>query len=410
VHIINSFLKFKFDSNNSIPRQEGNYLIVKDQYVAKNILDNISDKFLNLVEKLSDDHSKLYKELTCLRRINNSHIYIFGAGTIGKELFQSSIENEIQIQGFIDSKITGTVLGSKVYNLDEIEKDSIIVVSVGKECQSIIEKLKILGFKRTINPSQFNFIFNIKNTPELKFHKHFKDNKLEFLWLYSILSDKQSKSLLGDLLSFRNTLDTTYLKKNFVPNSIQWFDKDIYNVNSIQYFVDGGAHNGDTIQIFLKFSKNPIKIVGYELNKKVAETASKNFYKNKNVNILNYGLSNYKKNVIYDENKSTGCKIIESSTKGSVNGIVNSLDDSYIDQNLDLLKLDIEGEEMNALIGSSSIIKRNQPVLAIAVYHKPQDILEIPKYILKLSNNYNFYLRHYTELQFETVLYAIPKK
>ena len=52
-------------------------------------------------------------------------------------------------------------------------------------------------------------------------------------------------------------------------------------------------------------------------------------------------------------------------------------------------------------------IRNRKPKLAICVYHKAGDILEIPTFILQLRPDYQLYLRHYSFEQSETVLYAI---
>ena len=69
--------------------------------------------------------------------------------------------------------------------------------------------------------------------------------------------------------------------------------------------------------------------------------------------------------------------------------------------------MDIEGTEMEALKGAEYIIKKYKPKLAISIYHKPEDIVEIPKYILNINPDYKLYLRHYSDNAGETVLYAI---
>jgi FkbM family methyltransferase len=70
------------------------------------------------------------------------------------------------------------------------------------------------------------------------------------------------------------------------------------------------------------------------------------------------------------------------------------------------IKMDIEGAEMEALKGSELTIRRDRPKLAISVYHKLEDIWEIPRWIDGLGLGYRFYLRHFTIHAEETVLFA----
>ena len=70
--------------------------------------------------------------------------------------------------------------------------------------------------------------------------------------------------------------------------------------------------------------------------------------------------------------------------------------------------MDIEGEELNALKGAKEIICKYKPKLAICVYHKPEDLYEIPKYIMDFGLDYKYYLRHHMREGYtETVFYAI---
>ena len=77
--------------------------------------------------------------------------------------------------------------------------------------------------------------------------------------------------------------------------------------------------------------------------------------------------------------------------------------------------MDIEGAELEALLGGSSVISNELPHLAISIYHKPEDLFTIPLYVNELSNNYEFrLLQHYTDPSMGTpftdlVLYCLPK-
>jgi FkbM family methyltransferase len=75
---------------------------------------------------------------------------------------------------------------------------------------------------------------------------------------------------------------------------------------------------------------------------------------------------------------------------------------------VDFIKMDIEGAELNALRGAEASIRRHRPKLAISLYHNPEDIETIPRYLSGLGLGYRFYLDHHTIYQNETVLFAVP--
>ena len=76
---------------------------------------------------------------------------------------------------------------------------------------------------------------------------------------------------------------------------------------------------------------------------------------------------------------------------------------------VDFIKMDIEGSELQALRGAIKTIKRDQPEMAICIYHKIMDFVEIPEFILSLNVGYRLFIRHYTIYEEETVLYAKVK-
>ena len=81
--------------------------------------------------------------------------------------------------------------------------------------------------------------------------------------------------------------------------------------------------------------------------------------------------------------------------------------DSCVKEKVTFIKMDIEGAELEALRGCQNIIRQHKPKLAVSVYHKPEDIIEIPQYIKQLVPEYRLYIRHYSNADSETVLYAL---
>ena len=70
--------------------------------------------------------------------------------------------------------------------------------------------------------------------------------------------------------------------------------------------------------------------------------------------------------------------------------------------------MDIEGAELDALIGARRTLVRDRPILAIAAYHRASDLWTIPRLIKSIVPEYDLHLRRYAEDCWELVCYAIP--
>lgn len=86
-----------------------------------------------------------------------------------------------------------------------------------------------------------------------------------------------------------------------------------------------------------------------------------------------------------------------------------TLDDYLRDQGLervDFVKADVEGSELHLLRGAEETLRRWRPKLAVAVYHEPDDLLEIPRFLADLDLGYRLHLGHFSADHNETVLFA----
>jgi hypothetical protein len=70
--------------------------------------------------------------------------------------------------------------------------------------------------------------------------------------------------------------------------------------------------------------------------------------------------------------------------------------------------MDIEGEELSAIKGAENTIKAYKPKMLISCYHKSEDLLEIPKAVLSIRNDYKVYMRHFPSVPaWDTVFYFV---
>lgn len=70
------------------------------------------------------------------------------------------------------------------------------------------------------------------------------------------------------------------------------------------------------------------------------------------------------------------------------------------------IKADIEGYELDLLKGATQIIKNDKPLLAISIYHRPNDLWSIFNYIQSIRDDYKYSIRHHSSGGGETVLYC----
>ena len=71
------------------------------------------------------------------------------------------------------------------------------------------------------------------------------------------------------------------------------------------------------------------------------------------------------------------------------------------------IKFDVEGVEIEAINGGVNTIKNQKPKLAIASYHYPKHLWEIPLLVKSINADYKLKLRHYTDSVFDSIFYFI---
>lgn len=175
-------------------------------------------------------------------------------------------------------------------------------------------------------------------------------------------------------------------------------------------FIDAGAFDLSTSLRFAEKCKenniSDFKIYAFEPYKIAYENCKKikEHYPDLKMELMESGLWSSDTVIGFDNIGSESSRINEDSS----DKIKSVALDSVVKERVTYIKMDIEGAELEALKGCQNIIKQYKPKLAICVYHKPEDIIEIPKYIKQLVPEYRLYLRHYSNKQTETVLYALP--
>lgn len=189
---------------------------------------------------------------------------------------------------------------------------------------------------------------------------------------------------------------------------MEYMDNEIMTVKPNEIFVDAGCYDGRTSFDFIKWAgrQNVSKIYAFEPDAGNYNKCMKNMGNigDTEIEMINAGL--WSKNTIlhFDEKHHAGSKF-DSDGSASVSAV--SLDAAVKGADVSFIKMDIEGAELEALRGAVNTIQSCRPRMAICVYHRPEDIIEIPKMIKELVPEYQLRLRHYMPNELDTVLYAV---
>lgn len=182
------------------------------------------------------------------------------------------------------------------------------------------------------------------------------------------------------------------------------------------YVIDAGGCWGDTPLFFAHSVGSSGKVFAFEFVSENLEVFRRNLDLNpelsKRIRIVLKALWDKSGEEIAYSADGPGTSLQESKKDSSVRVSTVSIDDFVTQENLprvDFIKMDIEGAELQALRGAEGTLRRFKPTLAISLYHRPNDLVDIPHYLESLGAGYEFFLDHFTIHHEETVLFATPR-
>jgi FkbM family methyltransferase len=229
----------------------------------------------------------------------------------------------------------------------------------------------------------------------------------------SCLNDRTYKILTLEPQGFRGTL-TTYLwmlgVHDFLFNQYQHGDFRIHAGDTI---IDAGAFVGDTALLFHQEAGGHCSIHAFEVLEENLALLERNLEANdlaSQVTVCRNALSDESgRHVVIKAPPVQGATSIFGEGEGASAETITI--DDYVDRKridrVDLIKMDIEGAERLALTGAMDTIRRDRPRLAICLYHRWDDVIEIPRLILSSGVPYRLGFK-WVELRngWEAVLFA----
>jgi FkbM family methyltransferase len=330
-------------------------------------------------------------------------LILFGAGQYGAASIEFLMGKGIEIKGVIDN--SPSKIGKKIHGVTVIERDDVLA----KEAEIILVTARhAVRDIAKVAPRDVSCI----SFDTWLLHEYYSEYKS----LYEKFTDIESKKCLVSILLTMLTGDERYCAEVAVGN--QYFALPQFINNGTEYFVDAGAYVGDTVEKFIWAHNGAFKkIYAFEpgpmqwgaLNTRLCRLTKEWALDSSKLDLINAGLGRSKAfaSLNIQDDHLLGANLTTNAEKSDEFDIpIDSLDNILNGEPVTFLKADIEGMEMDMLHGAKKSIRKYKPKMALSVYHKPDDLINIVAFVRDIDQNYRMALRQHSPLLMDTTLYC----
>lgn len=341
-------------------------------------------------------------------------IVMYGMGDGAEKIMNVMNSLEIKPAEFMasDEFVRGhSFLGYQVRKLSEIEEmyeDFIIVVCFGSCLPDVMEKIYALAQRYELYAPDVPVVAEEGEIPIFD-HSYLNENNDKLQKVRSLLADDKSKEVFDSLISYKLSGDIKYLKSCETPEQEAL---DLLKIGLNETYVDLGAYNGDTVERFLRLTNKSFAEIY------AVEPDQRNFLR---MVRRNYALGRGIFHPIHAASWCDDTSLQFRKSGGRNSSVCNSygrgpivevqgvkVDTLLKDKIPTLIKIDVEGCEKEALDGAEQSITKHKPKLILSLYHRREDIFELPLKIKAMNSSYKLYLRHHPYIPgWDTNLYCI---
>jgi FkbM family methyltransferase len=347
---------------------------------------------------------------------SNTSLWLFGGGGACSWIISGLKRETVAIKGIIDDNPNATrdIYGIEIFFPDspsittEVKENDTLVVSILNplvNTQKIIEKLKQQGWKTVLEFGDWVELYysQTKKSAGPLSSISWETKQKEFTAIRNLLSDDLSVQTLDSFVNFVKEGKNNF--PDITPNP--YFPKNLKKWNEPLNFIDCGAFDGDTL---IEIQKENYKIESAHAFEPDIKNYKQLIKATKTISgVVSWpcGVGDNNESIRFQTQNNMG-----SFVDANGNSVIQCvrLDDCLPHYIPNLIKMDIEGYELNALHGAETMLKTHMPGLAISVYHLPDDIWQIPLYLKEIyKDKAKFYLRNHSRTIADTILYVIPE-
>ncbi|WP_169799496.1 FkbM family methyltransferase [Novosphingobium lentum] len=226
-------------------------------------------------------------------------------------------------------------------------------------------------------------------------------HKPDFARVRALLADEVSRALFDAIVAYRQSGDVADCPAPSLED--EYTPADLPRLAEPLRIVDCGAFTGVAIHKFLKAGYAIDSFVAFEPDAgNFATLASRDFNIGRRL-CLPLGTWSSTCQLHFSSDGSMASRL---SDAGDTVIQCVAVDDVLHGEQVNVVKLDVEGAEIETLKGMRKIIAEQKPALLVSAYHLPEHLYEIVDLIESWNLGYRFHLRTHEFNTFGTVVYA----
>ncbi|MCI5751900.1 MAG: FkbM family methyltransferase [Oscillospiraceae bacterium] len=318
-------------------------------------------------------------------------IFIYGMGDGAVKILNIFAEKGIAAAGFFasDEFVRGhSFMGHLVHSLSQIEEqveDFIVVLAFGAGYESLYDKINRIAEKHTLIapdvPVYGGGLFDLDFCEE---------NCDKLSRVYELLADDISRQTFADVINYKISGRIEYLNRCTMPRKEIF--RELIDLRSCRTYIDMGAYNGDTVLEFAELTGGSYdKIYAVEPDSRNFRKLTKNTEGLHNVELYN-GAAWSDNSMLTFSDKSGRQSAIDPFKTGKIKEIQGITGDS-LTEHADYIKMDVEGAEREAILGARKSLE-NGAALTAALYHRNEDMFDIPLLVHEINPRLKLYVRH----------------
>jgi len=240
-------------------------------------------------------------------------------------------------------------------------------------------------------------------------YDYYLAHREEIAAAYAMLSDDESRILFTDMLDYRLRGEVRCLRRT-QPDADSY--KELLGNMPVHRALDGGAYNGDSARTMLKAFPMLAKIRACEPDPRTVRKLTAWAEETGGIiEVIPCALSDNAGSMDFHTSGSRGSGGNGANRRGADTQVqTETIDRLCADFHPDLIKLDVEGWEAEALRGAEETLLRDRPALAVSLYHRAQDLFALPLWLRDHTRgSYSWHLRRVPCYPaWDLMLYAVP--